>query len=470
MKLCPVQSLVLPKAFLPKTIEVMETRVPPPPPPPPPPSPPPPSPPPPATTILGKYRMIRYLGQGSFAKVIEAKPLSNDGSSSPNVAIKIFKRKNLDPEMEPRIIDEVEAMRRLHHHPNIIKIHEVMATKTYIYLVMELADDGELFNKICGGRKLKVTKVWHYFQQLVSALRFCHQNGVAHRDVKPQNLFLDKAGNLKVSDFGLSALPDRIRNGLLHTACGTPAYTAPEVLTRRGYDGARADAWSCGIILYHLLTEKLPFDDQNIAANLMKIKKRDYQFPASITGNTQKVITRLLDPNPKTRLALDELVQLPWFKKLIPTPSQEPSLFESTARYCKPTETEISSATNAFDIIASLSSGLNLSGLFESSKEEVINKREKRFTAVAEAESMVEKVKEIGDGLGFRSERGKGGWSLGFGKGRVVLIIEIMKLTPTLLIGEVKVVKGGFELEELQWQKFKSGLQDVGLSWLNDTV
>ncbi|KAM6566379.1 hypothetical protein CsatA_025507 [Cannabis sativa] len=445
---------------------VMEARVPQPQLPQPPPSP--PSPPPrPATIILGKYRLIRYLGQGSFAKVIEAKPLSNN--DSPNVAIKIFKRKNLDPEMEPRIIDEVEAMRRLHHHPNIIKIHEVMATKTYIYLVMELAENGELFNKICGGRKLKVTKVWHYFQQLVSALRFCHQNGVAHRDVKPQNLFLDKAGNLKVSDFGLSALPDRIRDGLLHTACGTPAYTAPEILTRRGYDGARADAWSCGIILYHLLTGKLPFDDLNIAANLLKIKKRDYQFPASITGNTQKVIYRLLDPNPKTRLTLDELVQLSWFKKLIPTPSQEPSLFQSTPRFCK-TETENSSATNAFDIIASLSSGLNLSGLFESSREEVINKKEKRFTAMAEAESMVEKVKEIGDGLGFRSERGKGGWSLGFGKGRVVLVIEIMKLTPTLLMGEVKVVKGGFELEELQWQEFKSGLDNVGLSWLNNNV
>ncbi|KAF4352827.1 hypothetical protein F8388_026369 [Cannabis sativa] len=93
--------------------------------------------------------------------------------------------------------------------------------------------------------------------------------------------------------------------------------------------------------------------------------------------------------------------------------------------------------------------------------------KEKRFTAMAEVESMVEKVKEIGDGLGFRSERGKGGWSLGFGKGRVVLVIEIMKLTPTLLMGEVKVVKGGFELEELQWQEFKFGLNNVGLSWLN---
>ena len=415
-----------------------------------------------ATTVLGKYRLGRELGRGSFARVFEAQSINTD--ESPKVAIKIIKRKKLEAGMEPRIIGEVEAMRRLHHHQNILKIHEVMASKTKIYLVMEIATGGELFSKIAGGRRLKESTARRYFQQLVSALRFCHQNGVAHRDVKPQNLLLDCNGNLKVSDFGLSALPDRIRNGLLHTACGTPAYTAPEVLTRRGYDGSRADAWSCGVILYVLLTGFLPFDDRNQAVMNKRIRNRDYQFPVYISAIAQKVIYRLLDPNPKTRLTIEKLVEIPWFKKSLPPPPPEKSLFESpniSARFCK---TDNILGTNAFDIIVSLSSGLNLSGLFEPA---AANRREKRFTASEAA--VIEKVKEVGDGLGFRSEKGKG-LSLGLGKGKVVLIAEVMEIAPSFFLGELKVVEGDFEFEELHWEKFKSQLQDFGVSWINDVV
>ncbi|PON40168.1 Calcium/calmodulin-dependent/calcium-dependent protein kinase [Parasponia andersonii] len=436
----------------------MEARVPQPPPPPP----------FPATTVLGKYRLGRELGRGSFARVFEAQSIINDENNS-KVAIKIIKREKLDAAMEPRIIGEVEAMRRLHQHPNVLKIHEVMATKTKIYLVMELATGGELFAKVAGGRKLKESAARRYFQQLVSALRFCHQNGVAHRDVKPQNLLLDRNGSLKVSDFGLSALPDRIRNGLLHTACGTLAYTAPEVLARRGYDGSKADAWSCGVILHVLVTGQLPFDDRNQAAMNNKIRNRDYRFPDSVSVPAQKIIYRLLDPNPKTRLTIEKLAEISWFKKSLPPPPPDKSLFESSsadicASFCK--SGEILGTINAFDIIASLSSGLNLSGLFEGSAP---NRREKRFTAAETAEVVIGKVSEVGDVLGFRSERGKG-WSLGLGKGRVVLIVEVFEISPSLFLGEMKVVEGGFEFEELHWQTFKSGLERIGLAWINDNV
>lgn len=190
-------------------------------------------------------------------------------------------------------------MRRLQNHPNVLKIQEVMATKTKIYLVMEYAAGGELFGKLRRGR-LTESAARRYFQQLVSALHFCHQNGVAHRDVKPQNLLLDRDGNLKVSDFGLSALPEQIKNGMLHTACGTPAYTAPEVVARRGYDGAVADAWSCGVILFVLLAGYLPFDDSNLLAMYKKVNRRDYQFPSFVSKPARSLIYQLLDPNPKT--------------------------------------------------------------------------------------------------------------------------------------------------------------------------
>ncbi|RVX22350.1 CBL-interacting serine/threonine-protein kinase 7 [Vitis vinifera] len=204
----------------------------------------------PAGVILGKYKLGRLLGRGSFAKVYQAHSIT-DGTA---VAVKIMdKARSVEAGMESRIVREVTAMRSL-QHPNILKIYEIMATKSKIYLIIELAKGGELFTKISRRGRLTEAAARRYFQQLVSALLFCHQNGVAHRDMKPQNLLLDQDGNLKVSDFGLSALPDQLKNGLLHTACGTPAYTAPEVVSRKGYDGEKADAWSCGVILFVFLS------------------------------------------------------------------------------------------------------------------------------------------------------------------------------------------------------------------------
>ena len=104
-----------------------------------------------------------------------------------------------------------------------------------------------------------------YFQQLISAVDFCHSRGVTHRDLKPENLLLDENEDLKVSDFGLSALPDQRRSdGMLLTPCGTPAYVAPEVLKKKGYDGSKADIWSCGVILFALLSGYLPFQGENV--------------------------------------------------------------------------------------------------------------------------------------------------------------------------------------------------------------
>lgn len=360
---------------------------------------------------------------------------------------------------------EIDAMRRLQNHPNILKIHEVMASKTKIYLVMELATGGELFSKISGRRRLKEGVARRYFQQLVSALNFCHQNGITHRDIKPQNLLLDEFGNLKVSDFGLSALPEQINNGLLHTACGTPAYTAPEVVRRRGYDGSKADAWSCGVILFVLLSGLLPFDDTNLVAMYKKIHRREYQFPDCISKPARYIIYQLLDPNPDTRMSIEKLMQNAWFKKSLRVQPQN-SLFDSESlsheKNCKP---EMFSITNAFDII-SLSSGLNLSGLFETTAF----KKEKRFTTnLVSAEIVLEKVKEVGERLGFRTEKGKG-WSIGLGKGKVVLIVNMVEIAPNLLLGEVKVVEGGIEFEELHWVNLKQGLEGVVVSWHKDSI
>lgn len=409
-------------------------------------------------TLMGKYQFGRLLGRGNFGKVYQARSLFQNDCQ--DVAVKIIdKNKTINVDMETRIIREISAMKRLQYHPNVIKIHEVMASKTKIYLVVELATGGELFSKISGRRRLRESAARKYFQQLVSALNFCHKNGVTHRDIKPQNLLLDDKGNLKISDFGLSALPEQLNNGLLHTACGTPAYTAPEVVSRRGYDGSKTDAWSCGVILYVLLAGQVPFDDSNITDMYRKIHRRDYAFPECISKPARSIIFRLLDPNPKTRMSMEKLMQTAWFKISLQA-DPEISMFKTEIEsvWGKNYKTEIESVPNAFDII-SLSSGLNLSGLFEAT-----NWKEKRFTTRLSTEVMIEKVREVGLGLGFRVERGKG-WSIGLGKGKVILIVEIMEIAEALLIGGLKVLEGGFEFEELHWAGLKSGLQEFVVSW-----
>ncbi|WZY72934.1 CBL-interacting serine/threonine-protein kinase 7 [Brassica rapa] len=402
----------------------------------------------PAKILLGKYELGRRLGSGSFAKVHLARSIETNEL----VAVKIIdKKKTIDSNMEPRIIREIDAMRRLRDHPNILKIHEVMATKSKIYIVMELASGGELFSKLLRRGRLPESTARRYFQQLASALQFSHRDGVAHRDVKPQNLLLDREGNLKVSDFGLSALPEHLQNGLLHTACGTPAYTAPEVISRRGYDGAKADAWSCGVILFVLLVGEVPFDDSNIASMYRKIQRRDYKFPSWISKQAKSIIYQMLDPNPVTRMGIETVMKTAWFKKSLETSQFN---FESEPVL------EKSSSITAFDLI-SLSSGLDLSGLFESKK-----KRERRFTAKVSAVEVEEKAKAVGERLGYAVRKTKK--EVVLGSGRTAIAVEAVELAVGVVVVEVKVVDG--EEGESRWSDLITELEVIVLSWHNDVM
>lgn len=271
-----------------------------------------------------------------------------------------------------------------------------------------------------------------------------------------------------MSDFGLSALPEQLRDdGLLHTACGTPAYTAPEVLRRKGYDGARADAWSCGVILYVMLAGRLPFDDSNLALMCRKVQRREYEVPSCFSPPARRVISRLLDPNPDTRLTLDALVDLPWFKK---DGRKDPSgLRRSTSL------PEVAStggeygpcmAANAFDII-SLSSGLDLSGIFD----EGGTKREKRsFTSTATVGGVLGRIEAAAEEMGYGVERRKGGSLVMTKDHGKVLSAEALEVAPPLLLVELKADGGkAGELEQLSWNGLRGGLGDVVLDWLGNT-
>ncbi|GJP51132.1 hypothetical protein CLOM_g10299 [Closterium sp. NIES-68] len=261
---------------------------------------------------VGKYEVGRTVGEGNFAKV----KVGQHVESGRRVAIKVMdKDKILRHRMADQIKREVSIMKMV-RHPNIVQLIEVLASRSKIFMVLEFAAGGELFDKIVYRGRLPEDEARRYFQQLVDAVDCCHAKGVCHRDLKPENMLLDEHGNLKVSDFGLSALPQQLReDGLLHTTCGTPNYVAPEVLHNKGYDGRLADVWSCGVILFVLLAGYVPFDEPDLVLLYDKISRAHFKFPPWFSLEVKRLITRILNPDPSTRPGLDAIRQDVWFQR-----------------------------------------------------------------------------------------------------------------------------------------------------------
>ncbi|KAF6171290.1 hypothetical protein GIB67_036958 [Kingdonia uniflora] len=408
-----------------------------------------------SNVLNGKYELGRLLGHGTFAKVYHARNLK----SGKSVAMKVVgKEKVLRGGMMEQIKREISVMKMV-KHPNIVELHEVLASKSKIYFAMDLVRGGELFAKVAKGR-LREDVARTYFQQLISAVDFCHSRGVYHRDLKPENLLLDEFGNLKVSDFGLSAFSEHLKqDGLLHTTCGTPAYVAPEVIGKKGYDGAKADLWSCGVILYVLLAGFLPFQDDNVVAMYKKIYRGDFKCPPWFSTESRRLVTKLLDPNPNTRITIAKLMETSWFKKSVSKKDVEAAAdFEETGLKGKQSET-----LNAFHII-SLSEGFDLSPLFEEKKRE--EKEELRFATTEPASSVISKLEEVAKSMKFLvkksdsrvrlqgQERGR--------KGKLSIEAEIFAVTPTFLLVEVKK-DGGDTLEYNQFcsKELRPALKDI---------
>ncbi|GFS44106.1 CBL-interacting protein kinase 8 [Actinidia rufa] len=276
---------------------------------------------------VGKYEVGRTIGEGTFAKV----KFAQNTETGESVAMKVLDRTTI---LKHKMIDQV-------HHGRLSE-----------------ADSRR------------------FFQQLIDGVDYCHSKGVYHRDLKPENLLLDSEGNLKISDFGLSALPGE--SSLLRTTCGTPNYVAPEVLSHKGYDGAVADVWSCGVILYVLMAGYLPFDEIDLTTLYSKVDKAEFSCPSWFPVGVKSLIHQILDPNPETRIRIEEIRNDEWFKrsyapvKLIEY--EDVNLDDVNAVFDDPEEAQVDEkcrneqlgplTLNAFDLII-LSEGLNLSSLFD---------------------------------------------------------------------------------------------------------
>ncbi|CAG7872097.1 unnamed protein product [Brassica rapa] len=418
--------------------------------------------------LFGKYEIGRLLGKGTFAKVYHAKHITTGES----VAIKIINKDHVMKRngMMDQIKREISIM-KLVRHPNIVELKEVMATKTKIFFVMEFVRGGELFAKVVKG-KLKEDAARRYFQQLISAVDFCHSRGVSHRDLKPENLLVDENGDLKVSDFGLSALPEQLlQDGLLHTQCGTPAYVAPEVLRKKGYDGAKADIWSCGVVLYVLLAGYLPFQDENLMNMYRKIFKAEFDFPPWFSPEARRLISKLLVVDPEKRISIPAITRTPWFRKSFKAPmiavlndgEEEEDGAAAPAVVVSP------KFFNAFEFISSMSSGFDLSSLFESKR-----KVRSMFTSRWSAAEIMGKMEGIGKEMGMKVKRTKDfkvrmqGKTEGR-KGQISVTAEVFEVAPEVAVVELcKSAGDTLEYNKLYEEQVRPALKDIVWSWHGD--
>lgn len=260
---------------------------------------------------VGGYVLGEVLGEGTFGVVRRCTHVE----SGKDFAVKIVEKKVVRENMwVKKIRREVRIMKELNHN-FVVGLKEVLNSRSRIYIIMELVRGGELYWRLQRDGGLEESIARRYFQQLVDAVAYCHKRGVFHRDLKPENLLLCPEDDvLKITDFGLSAIKAEIGGNVMRTACGSPHYVAPEMRHAGGYDAAKVDSWSCGIILYLLLTGWLPFHDENPRALQSQIQNGSVEYTEEIPANAREIIAGLLEKDPVQRWSLSKVRKHPWFR------------------------------------------------------------------------------------------------------------------------------------------------------------
>ncbi|XP_062189029.1 CBL-interacting protein kinase 29-like [Phragmites australis] len=397
------------------------------------------------TVLLGRYELGGLLGRGASAKVYLARDLLTGRS----VAIKSFPNPRgggcEDGRRLVAIEREAAILRRLRHR-HVVRLHEILATRKKVHFVLDLAAGGELFSLVDASGRMTEDLARHYFRQLISAVRYCHARGVYHRDIKPENLLLDEAGDLKVADFGLGAVAD---GNLCHTLCGTPAYVAPEILSRKGYDPAKVDIWSCGVVLFVLAAGYLPFNDASLVNMYRKIYAGKFRCPSWFSPALRGLVRRILDPNPDTRIDTAGILSHPWFCDSASDDELARLMrgHEEEAWFKPEFKEDMARAMTAFDILT-FSPGSDLSGLFGAGPG-----KERVFVSEP-AGTVLSRVEDAGRKEGYRvrreGKRGTGPVYVEEESGGIVAKVSVFKLADTVSV--VEVVKGDGAEAVLFWK------------------
>ncbi|KAH9626561.1 hypothetical protein KSS87_005541 [Heliosperma pusillum] len=367
---------------------------------------------------VGKYEIGRTIGEGTFAKV----KFAQNTETGESVAMKVLDRSAiLKHKMVEQIKREISIM-KLVRHPHVVRLHEVIASRTKIYIILEYITGGELFDKIVHNGRLSEVEARKYFQQLIDGVECCHNKGVYHRDLKPENLLLDSQGNLKISDFGLSAQPPEIENA-------------------------------------------------------------DFSFPSWFSTGAKSLIQRMLDPNPETRIRIEEIKDDEWFQRGY-TPVrlieyEDVNLDDIYAVFDATEEQEDSQhgnndlgplVLNAFDLII-LSQGLNLETLFDKSKDLVTHQT--RFISQKPAKVVLSSMEVVAQSMGFKTHirnfkmRIEG---LSADKtGQVHVILEVFEVAPTFFMVDIQRIAGDQNEYFNFYKQFCENLDDIIWKPLNES-
>ncbi|KAK4542122.1 hypothetical protein LTR36_007153, partial [Oleoguttula mirabilis] len=261
----------------------------------------------PDLTTVGNYSLGRLIGKGSFGKVYLA---SHKLTNACKVVLKSAKK------------DDANLAREIHHHrqflhPHIARLYEVIVTESLVWLVLEWCPGDELYNYLLEKGRMEAGKVQKIFTQLVGAVSYVHGKSCVHRDLKLENILLDKHENVKLVDFGFTR-EYQGATSYLQTWCGTVCYSAPEMLKGERYAGEKVDVWSLGIILYALLCGELPFDEDDDAATKALILKEEPKYPDYIPEQAKELIKKLLSKRPLLRPSLSDILKDPWLSEHAP--------------------------------------------------------------------------------------------------------------------------------------------------------
>ena len=259
---------------------------------------------------IGHYFLGRTIGEGTFGKV----KLGTHQLTGLKVAVKVLEKARIaDAADVERVTREIHIL-KLIRHPAIIQLYEIIETPKQLYLIMEYAPGGEVFNYIVAHSRIEEREACRFFQQLLSGVEYISSLGISHRDLKPENLLLDHQKNIKIVDFGLS---NTFKPGeLLETACGSPCYAAPEMIAGKQYEGDKADIWSCGVILFAMVCGCLPFEDTNTAELYKKILSGEYHCPSHLSEECRDLIGKILVTDPESRYTIKEIRAHPWMTQV----------------------------------------------------------------------------------------------------------------------------------------------------------
>ncbi|EAT84817.2 hypothetical protein SNOG_07351 [Parastagonospora nodorum SN15] len=267
-----------------------------------------------------RVRLVRHTGTGQYgaAKIISKATAEKVRALSLANLIKSAEQDVTTGKVIPFGLEREICIMKLLDHPNIVRLYDIWENRNELYLIMEYVEGGELFSFIHEQEGLIEIHAVHIFRQIIAALIYCHRINIHHRDLKPENILLDRdTMTVKLVDFGMAALQPVGKK--LTTPCGSPHYAAPEVIKTTSYDGAKADVWSCGVILFVLLTGTPPFnysgEDRHLGALFRDIQAAKYVMPDNISPEAQDLIRRILVADPKRRIGLDDIWNHPFMRK-----------------------------------------------------------------------------------------------------------------------------------------------------------